>query len=108
MQCTCGYLYSKHISRGVRKFESYALVDRRDYLAFLRSEMKVLGARSAGSRLRAIARSAEYVGDLLECPNCSRLLLVKPHRTCRRQAALLYKKDESSGMPSSAQKRKRK
>ena len=78
MRCKCGYSFSGEAAKTGRKFESFAVVSDRDYQAFLKSESRVVRAENAQMKMWAIACSSEFVGSLLECPKCSRLLLAKP------------------------------
>ena len=79
MRCTCGYDFAQQMLRGSRAIQSFAVVNDRDYQTFLKLEMKVLRKpQGSDARLRAIARSSEYVGSLNICPKCSRLLLSQP------------------------------
>ena len=61
-----------------RKFQSFVVVSDADYQRFLKAESCVLQAVSQPAKLRAVARSSQLVGSLLECPDCGRLLLTKP------------------------------
>jgi hypothetical protein len=92
MQCKCGYSFSREAAKRPRKFESYAVVRDRDYPALIKSEMRVLRASGEDAKLRAIARSSKYVGCLLECPKCSRLLLLKPGA----DDSVIYLREEKS------------
>jgi hypothetical protein len=74
MRCKCGFNFSVV----ERSFESYAVARDSDYAAFLKSERRIQTAKTQSAKLRAIARSSELVGSLLECPQCSRILLLKP------------------------------
>lgn len=94
MRCKCGYSFSGEAIKRRRKFESFAVVNNRDYQAFLKSESRVLRARGQLARLRAIARSSEYVGCLLECPECSRVLLLKPSAGSSDGGATFYMREE--------------
>ena len=82
MRCKCGYCFSREALEGlrknVRKFESYAVVNSRHYMIFLRRELEVLKCHDENKKLAAIAESSQYAGSLLECPKCSRLLFLKP------------------------------
>jgi hypothetical protein len=94
MRCKCGYRFSGKAAKHQRKFESFTVVNDRDYQAFLKSERGVLRARGAQAKLRAIARSAEYVGCLFECPECSRVLLLKPSANSPDDVSTFYMKEE--------------
>ncbi len=78
MRCKCGYDFARHMIKRKRSGQSFAVVNYKDYRAFVKLETKVLQARGSDARLRAIARSSEYVGCLHQCPECSRLLLLQP------------------------------
>lgn len=79
MRCHCGYDFARQMRRGGRTDRSFAVIHREDYQTFLKLEAKVLRARrGSDARLRAVARSSEYVGSLHLCPKCSRLLLLQP------------------------------
>ncbi len=79
MNCKCGYRFSKPPTGRRRKHDSFAVINDRNYPAYLKSEQRVARARSETGKLKAIAASSVYVGCLLECPECSRLLLLKPN-----------------------------
>ena len=79
MQCKCGYCFAQERLKGnSQAFESYAVVNNKNYRLFIRSEIKAVQASDREKRLAAIARSSRHVGSLLECPQCSRILLLKP------------------------------
>jgi hypothetical protein len=78
MRCKCGYSFSSEAAKRHRKFESFAVVRDRDYQAFLKSESRVLVSKGEQAKMRAIAHSSELIGSLMECPQCSRTLLLKP------------------------------
>jgi len=101
-KCKCGYDFlQQQVHGGVTGFESYALIDDKNYRLFLRSEMKVIRADNEAARLRAIGRSSRYVGSVLECPKCSRLLLFKPGGDSPGGGPILYKREEDSRPPRS-------
>jgi hypothetical protein len=76
-RCKCGYVFARLANRR-RQFASFAVVSDQNYQRFLRAEVRVLRAADGPAQLRAIARSAKYVGSLLECPDCGRLLFASP------------------------------
>ena len=79
MRCHCGYDFARQMLRRGCSFQSFAVVNQQDYQTFLKQETKVLRSRrGSDARLRAIARSSEYVGCLHVCPKCSRVLLLQP------------------------------
>ncbi len=92
--CRCGYTFSLNAPAAQREFESYALVRDKDYGKFLESERKARQSGCESERLRAIARSSRHVGSVLECPKCSRLLLVKPNARGATKVATFYLKDD--------------
>ena len=100
MRCKCGYLYPKELRQNFRKVESYAVVRHADYMRFLKAEAKVLGSRSEAKRLDAMLRSAPYVGVLLRCPKCSRLLLIEPEKVSPEGRASFYSQDDRVGADS--------
>lgn len=93
MRCKCGYSFSQKKAAGLDEFPSYILVSDKDYPAFLKSETKVLQCSDEMKKLDAIARSAKYVGCMLECPQCSRLLLLKPETDSAQINPIFYKKE---------------
>lgn len=76
--CECGYAFSYTTSIRRRQFESFAVIRDKDYQRFLKLEQKVLEAPGQETFLRAVGKSSKYVGSLIECPECGRLLLIKP------------------------------
>lgn len=74
--CRCGYNFVASRLANDRAFESYAIVNNRDYQEFLSREMRRLGATGERSKLKATAHSAEIVGSAMVCPDCSRLHVV--------------------------------
>jgi hypothetical protein len=89
MNCTCGYSFSKAFFRSLRSgkkaspYKSFALIKNTDYLKVMKLEAKVLEAKPGLSRIKAVAKSGEYVGTAMTCPKCARLTLIMP-RTNRR------------------------
>jgi hypothetical protein len=78
MRCKCGYVFSGEVGDPDWKYESFAVIRDRDYQAFLKLEMRVLGSKGEQAMMRAIAHSSRLVGSLTECPQCSRTLFLKP------------------------------
>jgi len=78
MRCKCGYNFSNEAAKPDKKFESLAVVRDRDYQAFLKSESRVLASKGEQAKMGAIAHSSELVGSLMECPQCSWTLFLKP------------------------------
>ena len=94
MRCHCGYDFAKQMLKGSRAFQSFAVVNNRDYQTFLKLETKVLRARGSDAKLGAIARSSEYVGCLHVCPKCSRLLLLQPHAGASDGSLVRYTRED--------------
>lgn len=80
-RCRCGNTFSLAAPLGRRTFNSFAVVNDKVYSRFLRAESRVLLATETASKARAVASASVFVGSLLECPECGRLLLRKPNRT---------------------------
>jgi hypothetical protein len=80
-QCKCGYTFSYATPIDRRNFRSFAIISDKDYQRFLKSEVKVLAALDGETKLRAIAKSSRYVGSLIECPECKRVLLTLPDQS---------------------------
>lgn len=79
MKCRCGFNFAKaRLLNGKHAYESFALVNDKDYRRFLRAEMKVLQAPDNASKSAAIARCAKYVGTVMKCPRCSRIGIADP------------------------------
>ncbi len=79
MRCKCGFLFSGQMMlQEPRPFESYAVIKDVEYQEFLKAEMKAARSDKPDARLRKLARSATFVGSLLKCPKCARLLLLTP------------------------------
>lgn len=96
MRCKCGYLYSKVAPPWRnRSVEAYAVINYRSYRTFLKSEMQACACRDANSKLHALAHSSAYVGLLLRCPRCSRLLLLRPNRPRCGPESAFYVHDRS-------------
>lgn len=76
--CACGYKFAYATPIGRRKFRSFAIVSDKNYQRFLKSELSVLTALNVEAKMRAIAKSSQYVGSLIECPECERVLLTLP------------------------------
>lgn len=82
MTCKCGYRFAEEALAALegkrsQEYESYLVVNDRDYRTFLKKEVAARQARGL-ARTKALLRSARYAGQLLECPQCSRYLLIKP------------------------------
>jgi DNA-directed RNA polymerase subunit RPC12/RpoP len=78
-RCECGYNFAKgHIDGSLR--ESYALIHSDDYLRVMKKEHLLTLESRRKRRLKMIAESSEWVGSLMECPECGIFLLVKPQR----------------------------
>ena len=92
MRCLCGYKFSPR-SEGAPPYESYAIVDNKDYGKFIKLETKITHATDGSAALAAISRSSMYVGSLLECPKCSRLLLLKPVGSSSGRDVIFYQRE---------------
>lgn len=80
-RCRCGYTFLLAPPLGRRTFNSFAVVNDKVYSRFLRAESRVLRATERASKARAVASASVFVGSLLECPECGRLLLKTPDGT---------------------------
>ncbi len=78
VRCKCGYGFTEKASKGLREFESYAVIRDAEYQEFLKSEVEALRADNGETSLGAIAQSSTYVGTGMVCPDCSRLTLLLP------------------------------
>ena len=85
MRCKCGHVFDQNADH-----ESYALVNDKDYPKFLVTEMEVHQCTDEDARKAALARSSQYVGFVLECPKCFRLVVHK----AGAKAVGFYKRDE--------------
>lgn len=85
--CKCGFVFEYFQKR---KFNSFAVVNDKDYQRFLRAENRVSRAVDETEKLRAMGRSARFVGSMLECPECGRLLLIMPNAA----SSAYYSKEE--------------
>ncbi len=85
MECKCGYSFAeKALQDFPREFESYGIVADADYQRFLKSELKLIQQRRGSKQYyKAFGKSAELMGSLLECPDCGRLLLLRPGAACK-------------------------
>jgi len=95
MRCKCGYSFIRERLESLRKdlpaeFKSYAVIDDKYYMIFLRREVAVLKCRDEANRMAALAESSQYCGCLMVCPQCSRLLLSTPGS----DDVEFYKRDE--------------
>ena len=96
MLCNCGYSFSQGALKRKRGFKSYALINDAHYDAFLRAEMKILKEkRDSGEQMAAIARASLWVGSAMECPQCGRLLVLKPSADPGPMGPFCYKLEPS-------------
>lgn len=79
MQCKCGYRFSAPENRS-RVRDGFAVIRNADYSRFLKSEMSAMEAPDRETKLAALGRSAAYVGSAHICPECGRLMLLRPLR----------------------------
>ncbi len=85
MDCVCGHSFAKEVLERLRNpqgnesgsndCDGFLLVRNRDYQAFLASEQRVLNAESESERLRCVSESAQYAGNVMVCPQCSRIVV---------------------------------
>jgi hypothetical protein len=75
-----------------QKFESFAVINDRNYERLVKAEVGVLSAVGEAAKLRAIFRASKLVGSLLGCPDCGRFLLVTPGGT----AEALYLREDKA------------
>ncbi len=92
-RCLCGRELCGPHPDDLARCESYALIADADYMAFLSSEFDALRAANEKDKLGCLARSAAYVGSLIRCPDCSRLILRTP------QGELEYYRREGAAQP---------
>ncbi len=82
MTCKCGYDFAKEmlaVTRGADPCsKSYAVINDANYRKFLKSELKAYTAESKKKRLKALGKSAQFVGTMHVCPECDRLVLNLP------------------------------
>ena len=90
MRCRCGFDFAQAKIHSRPQFESYAVINDRDYLTFIRLESEALGIADEETALGALAKSSEYAGSMLECPKCSTVLLVPPASVCSGRCSVVY------------------
>ncbi len=76
MYCKCGYQFNLRTLR--KAFKSYFVVEEKKYISYLKCEMRVLRARTEKTKVEAISIASTYTGGIYICPQCSRLLFLKP------------------------------
>ena len=72
MKCLCGYMFAA-VERNTEN--DFALIRNPDYQSFLQLEQRVLAEKTEEERLSRIAKSARLVGNVMECPECGRLVI---------------------------------
>ena len=72
VKCKCGEKLGLHSASAC---DFYALVNYKHYKTFLKAEMKVIQCYEEDDKLNAIATSSQYVGVLIKCQRCSRIIL---------------------------------
>ncbi|PCJ50139.1 MAG: hypothetical protein COA73_18580 [Candidatus Hydrogenedentota bacterium] len=87
MNCICSHQVVGKID--LESKGRYAVVQEDDYLEFLSAEMKVINEDDEQKKNEFILLASDYVGSLVKCPNCERLILFPPHG----DAVEFYKKD---------------
>jgi len=93
MECKCGFRFEQVTDLDARSYRSFAVIDDGDYAALLRAERRVLAAKGDAARLRALGSSAKYVATMMECPECSRLVLVQTSPTDK---VIFYRRESES------------
>jgi hypothetical protein len=84
LKCKCGYIFAIATASPKRGFVSYAVINNKDYMPFIKSETNVLMAKDDINKLSLIAHSSKYIASLYECPQCSRLLFFRLGRNFQR------------------------
>jgi hypothetical protein len=77
--CSCGFSFTKGHLKG-RRIESYATIRDRDYLKVMRKERVIFSERKPDKRLALIGDVAQWVGNLMRCPQCGAWLFLKPQQ----------------------------
>ena len=77
--CNCGFSFTKAHVKG-RRIESYATICDRDYLQVMRKERAIFSECEPAKRLALIGDAAQWVGNLLRCPECGAWLFLKPQQ----------------------------
>ena len=96
MKCKCGYRFSGTVDLKRRKFESYAVICDKDYQKFVALEAKIIRSPKGIKKLSLIGNASKHIGSLLECPQCSRLLFLKPSGRAFRTRPSFYAREEVS------------
>lgn len=82
MQCSCGYSFFhaalSHARGGKRSYESFLVVNDRDFRRFLKLELQAQSCTEEDERQKLIGWAAKYAGSLMQCPECDRWLLITP------------------------------
>lgn len=76
MKCLCGQGFV--LESKVRNRTSFAVISDAKFGRFIASERKVQEAKTPDESLKAIVRSARFVGSLRTCPACDRLVFAHP------------------------------
>lgn len=77
-RCQCGYKFDHKPDLDEQEYRSYAVIDDKAYQEFIELETKVLASKTEEEHFKAIGKSAQYVGSLIECPECTGVLLRPP------------------------------
>ena len=98
MKCKCGYRFSGSLHPKRCGFKSYAVIRDKDYQKVLALEAKIITASKGAKKLSLIGNASKHIGSLLECPQCSRLLFLKPNgRTSLEGPSFYVAEDLSRG-----------
>ncbi len=77
--CNCGFSFTKAHLKG-RRIESYATIRDCDYLKVMRKERAIFSEPKPHKRLALIGDAAQWVGNLMRCPECGAWLFLKPQQ----------------------------
>lgn len=76
MKCICGYAYAEAARESRPAFESFALIDDKEYRKFLRAEINALESK----QLPDIAKATRLLGSLVVCPECGVIRIAWPDK----------------------------
>ena len=100
MQCKCGFCFTPEmLSANRREFDSYAVINDKAYQRFVKRELEVVVARNdpdPDAHAHAVARASQYVGSIMVCPKCSRLLFLRPGTRSGEFVREIYQKEEGT------------
>jgi uncharacterized protein with PIN domain len=84
MTCKCGYSFVKSTLNALEKdkeepHDSYAVINDKQYKKFSKAERMIWEHRKdKDKKLNVIAKAAQYVGNMMFCPECNRLVITLP------------------------------